>query len=169
VTPSDQPTVSDQPSLPSTTTTTPPVTGTQPESGALTTRSVTSTPGPVWSTTGPVTFAGPSQAVVMTSPQAGYVSGGCESPCGPSCKKHKLCPLKKHKASAVVLPSAQSTVSSCEAPAPCKVKKPCFLKTWLHHKSGCKSKGCKGCKSCSYCGEPAAIVSAQGQIASGQW
>src|SRR5262249_1391522 len=100
-----------------------------------------------------------------------YVSGGCEATCGPKCKIHKLCPLKKHKhvISSVVLPSAQSTISSCEATAPCKVKKPCFLKTWLHHKASCKNKGCKGCNTCSYCGEPAMTVSAQGPIVSPQW
>jgi hypothetical protein len=98
------------------------------------------------------------------------VSGGCDGSCGGKCKVHKLCPFKKHKQCAcVVLPSAQCGVSSCEAPAPCKVKKPCFLKTWLHHKSGCKNKGCKGCKSCSYCGEPAAVVSAPGPIVSSQF
>jgi hypothetical protein len=109
----------------------------------------------------------------VSSPQAGYVSGGCDVACGPKCKKHKLCPLKKHKHdvvdSSVVLPSAQSVVSSCEATAPCKLKKPCFLKTWLHHKSGCKNKGCKGCKTCTYCGEPAMMVSAQGPMVSPQW
>jgi hypothetical protein len=110
----------------------------------------------------------------MTSSQAGYVAGGCEeSACGPQCKKHKVCPLKRHKqqviASTVVLPSAQGLVSSCESPAPCKVKKPCFLKTWLHHKAGCKSKRCKGCKTCNYCGEPAVMVSAQGTLSSAQW
>jgi hypothetical protein len=108
----------------------------------------------------------------MSSSQGEYVSGGCgESTCGPKCKVHKLCPFKKHKAvmaSSVVMPSAQGTVSSCEATAPCKVKKPCFLKTWLHHKGSCKLKGCKGCKTCSYCGETATMVSAQGPIVSPQ-
>ena len=113
--------------------------------------------------------------MVTTSAQASYVSGGCDEPCGAKCNLHKLCPFKKHKHkgmvvsdySPVVLPSAQGVVSSCGGT--CKVKKPCFLKTWLHHKSGCKIKGCKGCKTCSYCGEPATIVSSQGPIVSGQW
>ena len=158
------------PSLPSATTGGQPAPGAQPEPGSSTTRSVISTPGEVWPATGPLTYAGSGQALVTTSSQAGYVSGGCETPCGPKCKKHKICPLKMHKQySSVVYPSAQGVVSSCESPAPCKVKKPCFLKTWLHHKSGCKNKGCKGCKGCSYCGEPAAIVSAQGPMVSSQF
>ena len=139
-----------------------------PAAGSETT-TIVSSPGPIWPEVSPITFSGSSQSLVMPSSQGGYVSGGCEEPCGPKCKKHKLCPFKKHKASAVVLPSAQGTVSSCEATAPCKVKKPCFLKTWLHHKSGCKSKGCKGCKSCSYCGEPPVMVSAQEPMVSPQW
>jgi hypothetical protein len=119
-------------------------------------------------------MSGSSQAVVVTSSQGGYVSGGCDATCGcaPKCKKHILCPFKKHKhamiASSVVLPSAQSIVSSCEATAPCKIKKPCFLKTWLHHKAGCKNKACKGCNTCTYCGEPAVMVPAQGAIVSPQ-
>ncbi len=141
-----------------------PASGSPPASSGWTS-TVVSTPGPIWPAAG--------QAMVMTSSQSGYVSGGCDATCGPKCKKHKLCPLKKHKqqvvGSSVVLPSSQSIVSSCEATAPCKVKKPCFLKTWLHHKSGCKNKGCKGCKSCTYCGEPATMVSAQGPIVSPQW
>ena len=36
----------------------------------------------------------------------------------------------------------QGMVSSCGGT--CKVKKPCFLKTWLHHKSGCKAQGLQG-------------------------
>ncbi len=138
---------------------------------------VTSTPGPAWpvetpsvesSYLGSVQSSG--QSVVMPSAQGGYVSGGCESPCGAKCKIHKLCPLKKHKqmvASTVVLPSGQGSVSSCEATVPCK--KECFLKKWLHHKSSCKLKGCKGCKSCAYCGEAPSMVSAQGPMVSSQW
>jgi hypothetical protein len=156
-------------SAPSTATGGQPAPGTLPESGSWTTQPVVSTPGEVWPATGPLTYAGSAQALVATSSPSGYVPGGCEAPCGPKCKKHKLCPLKKHRqCEAVVLPSAQSVVSSCEATAPCKVKKPCFLKTWLHHKSGCRNKGCKGCKSCSYCGEPAPVVSVQGPIVSAQ-
>ena len=155
--------------MPATTSGSQPASTTLPESGSVTTGSVVSSPGEVWPVTGPLTYAGSGQALVTTSSQAGYVSGGCETPCGPKCKKHKLCPLKKHKQySSVVYPSAQGVVSSCEASAPCKVKKPCFLKTWLHHKSGCKSKRCKGCKSCAYCGEAPAMVSAQGPIVSSQ-
>jgi hypothetical protein len=75
----------------------------------------------------------------------------------------RFSPPKKHKQpiceSSVVMPSARATVSSCEAP--CKAKKECFLKTWLHHKAGCKNKKCKGCKPCAYCGEAPAMVSAQ--------
>ncbi|MHB1559946.1 MAG: hypothetical protein ACYC61_21050 [Isosphaeraceae bacterium] len=130
---------------------------------------VTSTPGPVWPDSESSSFVSSGQGIVTTSPQSGYVSTGCDSGCGGKCKTHKLCPLKKHKQRAVydtVLPSSQSVVSGCEAP--CKVKKPCFLKTWLHHKSGCKSKGCKGCKSCTYCGEAPAMVSEQG-LASSQY
>jgi hypothetical protein len=131
---------------------------------------VVSSPGPVWVADGPITFSGSGQSPVMTSEQAGYVSGGCEAPCGPTCKVHKLCPFKKHKQQMIASPvfaSAQCGVSSCEGT--CKVKKPCFLKTWLHHKASCKVKSCRGCKPCSYCGEPAAIVSAQGPIVSPQW
>ena len=135
--------------------------------------SVTSTPGPAWPIETPSVSSsviGSAQSVVMPSAQGGYVSGGCESPCGAKCKIHKLCPLKKHKqmvASTVVLPSGQGSVSSCEATVPCK--KECFLKKWLHHKSSCKLKGCKGCKSCAYCGEAPSMVSAQGPIVSSQW
>jgi hypothetical protein len=117
-----------------------------------------------------LSYSGSGQSIVMSSPQGGYISGGCEESCGAKCKIHKLCPLKKHKqmiASSAVYPSAQGTISSCEAP--CKVKKECFLKKWLHHKSGCKTKGCKGCKSCAYCGEPATMVSAQSPIVSPQF
>ncbi len=138
---------------------------------------VTSTPGPAWpveSSSVPSSvigsFQSSGQSVVMPSAQGGYVSGGCESPCGAKCKIHKLCPLKKHKqmaAASVVMPSGQGSVSSCEATVPCK--KECFLKKWLHHKSGCKLKGCKGCKSCAYCGEAPAMVSAQGPMVSSQW
>jgi hypothetical protein len=75
----------------------------------------------------------------------------------------RFSPPKKHKQpnceSSVVMPSAQATVSSCEAP--CKAKKECFLKAWLHYKAGCKNKKCKGCKPCAYCGEAPAMVSAQ--------
>ena len=59
--------------------------------------------------------------------QGEYVSGGCESSCGPKCKIHKLCPFKKHKAvmaSSVVMPSAQGTVSSCEAPRRARSRSP---------------------------------------------
>ena len=144
------------------------------ENGSKTT-TVISTPGPVFpSEITPYSTGWPSgQSVVMDSPQGGYIAGGCETPCGPKCKKHKLCPFKKHKqtlvASSVVLPSGQGIVSGCEATVPCKVKKPCFLKTWFHHKSGCKIRGCKGCKKCAYCGEPAVIVSGQGPIVSPQF
>jgi hypothetical protein len=132
---------------------------------------VTSIPGPVWPVSSQTIFSGSSQSTVISSPQVGYVSGGCESACGPKCKVHKLCPLKKHKQhvieSSVVLPSGQGIVPSCEAP--CKVKKECFLKAWLHHKSGCKLKGCKGCKTCAYCGEAPAIISSQTPMVSSQW
>ena len=165
------------PATPSPAVTSPsPAATSQPESAAnppaasgTGTTTVISSPGPVWPEVSPITFSGSSQSLIMPSSQGGYISGGCEEPCGPRCKTHKLCPFKKHKQSTVVLPSAQGMVSSCEATAPCKVKKPCFLKTWLHHKSGCKSKGCKGCKSCSYCGEPAPMVSAQEPMVSPQW
>jgi hypothetical protein len=162
------------PSLPSTsspTVSSQPEPGSNPASGSLST-TVISTPGPLWPADGQTTFLGSSPSLVMSSSQGGYVSGGCESTCGPKCKIHKLCPLKKHKqviSSSVVLPSAQATISSCEATAPCKVKKPCFLKTWLHHKASCKSKGCKGCKTCSYCGESPTMGAAQGPIVSPQW
>jgi hypothetical protein len=148
------------PSLPATSTS-------QPAAASM----VTSTPGLVWPVSSQTIFPGSSQSVVMSSAQGGYVSGGCEPTCGPKCKVHKLCPLKKHKQrvieSSVVLPSSQGIVSSCEAP--CKVKKECFLKAWLHHKSDCKLKGCKGCKTCAYCGEAPAIVSAQTPLVSSQW
>lgn len=161
------------PSMPSPTTPAQPESGTTPASGSSWSPTVISTPGPVMPLSSQDSFSGSSQSVVMSSPQGGYVSGGCEETCGGKCKVHKLCPLKKHKqkvmASSVVYPSGQGTVSSCEASAPCKVKKECFLKKWLHHKAGCKTKGCKGCKSCAYCGEPAAIVSAQSPIVSPQW
>ncbi len=162
-TPDLTPTTNRGPALPS------PTVGTgQPVKEESWTPSVTSTPGPAWPTT--VTsssFVGSGQEVITTSPQSSYDSGGCESSCGPKCKTHKLCPLKKHKQKAAyttVYASAQGGVSSCEAP--CKVKKDCFLKKWLHHKSGCKSKSCTGCKSCTYCGEPAAMVSEQGMVSS---
>lgn len=170
------------PSLPSPTVGSQPEAGSNPGSGSWSSKAITSTPGPVWPTEAPstfpaATFAGSGQSLVMSSPQGGYVSGGCDggctSSCAAPCKTHKLCPLKKRKqqvyASSVVLPSAQGVVSSCDAPAPCKAKKSCFLKTWLHHKSGCKSRGCKGCKSCSYCGEPATMISEQAPIVSPQW
>lgn len=143
--------------------------GAKPSPEPWTPSTVTSTPGPVWPASESSSFVSSGQGIVTTSPQSGYVSGGCDSGCGGKCKTHKLCPLKKHKqkaACATVLPSSQSVVSGCEAP--CKVKKPCFLKTWLHHKSGCKSKGCKGCKTCNYCGETPAMVSEQG-LASSQY
>jgi hypothetical protein len=161
------------PSLPSPAVEPPPTAGSAPASGVWSS-TVVSTPGPIWPVAGQVLSSGSSQAMVVSSPQAGYISSGCDATCGcsPKCKKHSLCPFKKHKqqviASSVVLPSAQGIISSCEATLPCKVKKPCFLKTWLHHKAGCKSKACKGCKSCTYCGEPAVVVSAQGPIISPQ-
>ena len=76
----------------------------------------------------------------------------------------KLCPLKKH----CPLPSAQSEVSyeSCQATAPCKVKKPCFLKTFLH-KATCPGKGC-GCVV-GGCDTHAVIASPQGTSATPQW
>jgi hypothetical protein len=132
-----------------------------------------STPAPTMPTVGePVILSGSSQSLVTAAPQVGYVSGGCDVPCGGKCNIHNLCPFKKHKhlvasCSSVVLPSSQSVVSTCDAP--CHVKKPCFLKTWLHHKAGCKLKGCKGCKTCISCGEPAVMVSSQGPIVSPQW
>jgi hypothetical protein len=142
-----------------------PTLGPQAASGSSGAPTVVSSSGPVWVADGPTTFSGSGQSLVMASAQAGYVSGGCETSCGPTCKVHKLCPFKKHKQQ--VLASAQCGVSPCADT--CKVKKPCFLKTWLHHKAGCKAKGCGGCKPCSYCGEPAAMVSAQGPIVSPQW
>ncbi len=165
------PTTSRGPALPSATIGPEPESapGPQPSPEPWTPSTVTSTPGPVWPTPESSSFVSSGQGIVTTSPQSGYVSGGCESGCGGKCKTHKLCPFKKHKQKAAyttVLPSSQSVVSGCEAP--CKVKKPCFLKTWLHHKSGCKSKGCKGCKRCTYCGETPVMVSEQG-LASSQY
>lgn len=163
------PTPTRGPTLPSPTvgsgSTTNPASGNEP---------VVSTPGPAWQTGMSETeWAGSTQSPIMTSMQGSYVSGGCDAGCGcgGKCKTHKLCPFKKHKQHAVtyssVLPSAQGgIVSSCEGT--CKVKKPCFLKTWLHHKSSCKIKGCKGCKKCIYCGEPAAYVSEQSYLVSPQ-
>lgn len=143
--------------------------GPKPSPEPWTPSTVTSTPGPDWPTPESSSFITSGQGIVTTSPQSSYISGGCDSGCGGKCKTHKLCPLKKHKQKAActtVFPSSQSVVSGCEAP--CKVKKPCFLKTWLHHKSGCKSKGCKGCKTCTYCGEAPTMVSEQG-LASSQY
>lgn len=157
------------PSLPSPTVNSEPELASGSTPGSSWGQTLVSTPGPVMPASSQVTFSGSSQSIVMTSPQGSYVSGGCEESCGPKCKAHKLCPLKKHKqvaATSVVYPSGQGAVSSCDA-VPCK--KECFLKKWLHHKAGCKTKGCKGCKSCAYCGEPAAMVSAQSPIVSPQW
>jgi hypothetical protein len=167
ITPTNPPATGRGPSLPS------PALGGGSTSGSSTS-AVTSTPGPVWPLTSPTFFAGSSQSFITPAPQVEYISGGCDEPCGAKCKIHKLCPFKKHKQmiasshySPVVLPSAQGVVSSCGSP--CMVKKQCFLKAWLHHKQGCKLKGCKGCKKCDYCGEPAVMVSAQDSIVSPQW
>jgi hypothetical protein len=146
-----------------------------PPASSSWTPSVTSTPGPVWPIVSETTFAGSDQTWTATSPQMSYIPGGCEGAYGGKCKVHKLCPFKKHKQTVFAssqfspMPSAQG-VSGCESTCnTCKVKKPCFLKTWLHHKSSCKLKGCKGCKSCSYCGEPASYVSSQSVVSSQQW
>jgi hypothetical protein len=159
-----------EPSLPSPTV----GTGDQPASGSWT-PSVTSVPGPVWPIASETTFAGSDQTWTTTSPQVTYAPGLCEGATGGKCKIHKLCPFKKHKQTVFAssqyapTPSAQG-VSGCESTCnACKVKKPCFLKTWLHHKSGCKLKGCKGCKSCSYCGESPSYVSSQSVVSSQQW
>ena len=65
----------------------------------------------------------------------------CAQPAGKKCNLlEKLCPLKKHRP----LPSSQcvATAQTCESTV-VKVKKPCFLKTFLHNKT-CPGKGC-GC------------------------
>jgi hypothetical protein len=152
----DQPPLSNTgPALPSTT-----LGGGQTPSGSVISSVVEL---PTWSAS-QSTLMGSGQTMVTTSAQAGVISSGCDQPCGKKCNLiHKLCPFKKHQqVSSVVYPSGQGLLSSCEGT--CKVKKPCFLKTWLHHKSGCKLKGCKGCRSCAYCGEAPAIVSSSQEI-----
>ncbi len=148
--------------------------GDQPASGSWM-PSLTSTPGPVWPIVSESTFAGSGQTWTTTSPQVSYAPGLCEGATGGKCKIHKLCPFKKHKQTVFAssqyspMPSGQG-VSGCETTCnTCKVKKPCFLKTWLHHKSGCKLKSCKGCKSCSFCGESPSYVSSQSVVSSQQW
>ncbi len=118
--------------------------------------------------------SGSVQSMVMTSSQAGYVSAAATSPAAPSARSTSSARSRSTSSRVVVSDFRPSCcrvhrASSPPASGTCKVKKPCFLKTWLHHKSGCKIKGCKGCKTCSYCGEPATMVSSQGPIVSGQW
>ncbi len=77
----------------------------------------------------------------------------------------KLCPLKKHHqtlASAQVLPSPQS----CDTITTVKVKKPCFLKTFLHNKT-CPGKGC-GCAG-DGCEAHALMASPQEVSPTSQW
>ena len=81
--------------------------------------------------------------MIATSGQTAYESPTYVESTGKKCNLlNKLCPLKKlHHPfpSAQTLPSAQT----CETTATVKVKKPCFLKTFLHNKT-CPGKGC-GC------------------------
>ena len=111
----------------------------------------------------------PASRMSRTSSQGSYVSSGCTDVLRDALQGPQALPVQEAQASGVrLLAVRRPRESPCES-TPCKVKKPCFLKTWLHHKSGCKSKGCKGCKSCSYCGEPASMVSVQSPIVSSQF
>jgi hypothetical protein len=93
-----------------------------------------------WSST-PVSTLGSGQRLVAASGQSIVVGETCAQPAGKKCSLlEKLCPLKKHHP----LPSAQfvATSQTCDSTV-VKVKKPCFLKTFLHNKT-CPGKGC-GC------------------------
>ncbi len=116
-----------------------------------------------WSSS-PVSSMGSGQQLVTTSTQSGYTSPALVETAGTKCNLlNKLCPLKKHG----VLPSAQSEVTyqSCESTVPVKVKKPCFLKTFLHKKT-CPGKGC-GVRT-GGCDAHEVIASPQGALPTSQ-
>ncbi len=109
-----------------------------------------------WSTTSPSSL-GSAQVIVTTSEQVGYASPMMVESGGKKCNLlNKLCPFKKHSP----LPSAQCAVTyeSCGSTVPAKVKKPCFLKTFLHKKT-CPGNGC-GCVA-GGCDTHGAIASPQ--------
>ena len=136
----------------------------QPATGSWT-PTVTSSPGPVW----PIAFGRPRS---WAPARAGHDVAAGElrrrvaakgraagsARCTSSARSRSTSRRCSHRRS--IRPSSRAPrASPCEGTCgTCKVKKPCFLKTWLHHKSGCKVKGCKGCKPCSYCGEPPSYV-----------
>jgi hypothetical protein len=116
-----------------------------------------------WATS-PLSSLGSGQQPLTTSAQSGYMSPTLVETSGTKCNLlNKLCPLKKH----AVLPSAQSEVTyqSCESTVPVKVKKPCFLKTFLHKKT-CPGQGC-GCAT-GGCDAHEVIASPQGTLPTSQ-
>ncbi len=116
-------------------------------------------------TTSPTTFMGSGQESLTASGQSGNAPPVMVETAGTKCNLlNKICPLKKHS----VLPSPQSAVTyeSCESTVPVKVKKPCFLKTFLHKKT-CPGKGC-GCVV-GGCDTHEMIASPQGALPTSQW
>ena len=116
-----------------------------------------------WSST-PVSTLGSGQQLVASSGQSVIGAETCAQPAGKKCNLlEKLCPLKKHHP----LPSAQfvATSQTCESTV-VKVKKPCFLKTFLHNKT-CPGKGC-GCAG-DGCDAHALTVSPQASLPSPQY
>jgi hypothetical protein len=131
--------------------------------GSTTTSLPSTSLEPVWNPTSSI-VVGSGQGV-LTSGQSSFLSPTCTEPPGKKCNLlKKLCPLKNHG----VMPSAQSAVTyqSCESSAPCKVKKPCFLKTFLH-KATCPGKGC-GCAT-GGCDAHELIATPQGITPTSQW
>jgi hypothetical protein len=113
----------------------------------------------IWSST-PVSSFGSGQEYLPSYGESSYESPTYVASTGKKCNLlNKLCPLKKHHQplpSAQVLPTSQS--QTCDTVATMKVKKPCFLKTFLHHKT-CSGKGC----GCSGDGCDAHVTSASPQ------
>jgi hypothetical protein len=114
----------------------------------------------------PVSNLGPGEVFIDSSGPTAYEAPTYVQSSGKTCNLlDKLCPLKKFKQplpSAQVLPTSQS----CETIPAAKVKKPCFLKTFLHNKT-CAGKGC-GCAG-DGCDAHALTASPQGVLPTSQW
>jgi hypothetical protein len=115
----------------------------------------------------PAPVPGFGQTGASTSAQGGFESPTFVEPAGQPCKaRHGLCPLKKHHP----LASAQfeTTTGSCESASVVKVKKPCFLKTFLH-KATCPGQTCGCAGGVGGCDSQPMLASPQGTSPSTQW
>src|SRR5205823_4680510 len=144
----------------------------------------TSPPAPTASSSGP--------RLIATSSQAGYGYASAP-PAGPSPHRCRLlgwlCPFKKHgpfpssqlppatfptsyesciAGAGHALPTPQRSCSSCETTHGVKVKKPCFLQTWLH-KTTCPGRECGCCGGGCDAHPPAVTATSQSGVPSPHW